>query len=230
MISVKGLKARPDLAQAGPVTPLVFLGLLAQSACLAQDGAVSAAPEERLCIPPAANWRAVATEADRERLREWRDAWMEALAGARAAGHGAELGREGVLLEPDAALENPAPPPGDYACRVLKLGAARPANLAFVAYPAFRCRIAVVGETTNFAKLTGSQRPIGRLYSDNELRLVFLGTMQLGDESRAYRYGVDPDRDMAGFVERVGEERWRLVLPRPAYESLLDVIELVPAH
>ncbi|WP_152998778.1 DUF4893 domain-containing protein, partial [Sphingopyxis sp. H115] len=30
-------------------------------------------------------------------------------------------------------------------------------------------------------------------------------------------------------VERIGDNRWRLVLPAPAYESLLDVIELVPA-
>ena len=34
---------------------------------------------------------------------------------------------------------------------------------------------------------------------------------------------------MAGLVERIGDNRWRLVLPAPAYESMLDVIELVPA-
>ena len=210
--------------------PLLFLAFLAQPACVAQADSPLAAPGQRQCIPPAANWRAVATEADRDRLRDWRDAWVEALAGARAAGHQAELAREGVLLDPDMALENPAPPPGDYNCRVLKLGARQPSNLAFVAYPAFRCRIAAAGEGMTFAKLSGSQRPIGRLYSDNELRLIFLGTMQLGDERRSYRYGIDRDRDMAGIVERIGDDRWRLVLPRPAYESLLDVIELTPAR
>ena len=50
----------------------------------------------------------------------------------------------------------------------------------------------------------------------------------LGDESRADAYGVDPMRDVAGYVERIGANRWRLVLPDPAFESLLDVIELVP--
>ena len=35
---------------------------------------------------------------------------------------------------------------------------------------------------------------------------------------------------MAGVVERVGDHRWRLVCPRPIIESLLDVIELVPAN
>ena len=36
-------------------------------------------------------------------------------------------------------------------------------------------------------------------------------------------------RDMAGYVERVGEKRWRLVLPWPKFELILDVIELVPS-
>ena len=51
----------------------------------------------------------------------------------------------------------------------------------------------------------------------------------LGDESRATQYGVDRDRDIAGFVERIGPKRWRLVMPRPHFESVTDVMELVPA-
>ena len=46
---------------------------------------------------------------------------------------------------------------------------------------------------------------------------------------RDRNYGSDRMRDMAGLVERIGDNRWRLVLPAPAYESLVDVIELVPA-
>ncbi len=38
------------------------------------------------------------------------------------------------------------------------------------------------------------------------------------------------DRDMAGVLERIGERRWRLVLPYPRFESLLDVVELVPTE
>ena len=56
------------------------------------------------------------------------------------------------------------------------------------------------------------------------------GTLVLGDESMAVSYGSDRMRDMAGLVELIGDNRWRLVLPSPAYESLLDVIELVPAN
>jgi hypothetical protein len=34
---------------------------------------------------------------------------------------------------------------------------------------------------------------------------------------------------MAGVVERIGERRWRLVLPYPAFESTIDIVELIPA-
>jgi len=50
----------------------------------------------------------------------------------------------------------------------------------------------------------------------------------LGDESRALRYGRDRERNLIGLVERIGPQRWRIAFPRPAFESLLDVIELVP--
>ena len=40
--------------------------------------------------------------------------------------------------------------------------------------------------------------------------MVFLGTMMLGDETRALDYGRDPVRDVAGLLERVGPRRWRL--------------------
>jgi hypothetical protein len=34
---------------------------------------------------------------------------------------------------------------------------------------------------------------------------------------------------MVGMMERIGPARWRLVLPRPAYQSILDLLELRPA-
>ena len=58
---------------------------------------------------------------------------------------------------------------------------------------------------------------------------IFLGTLALGDEARPMPYGRDLRRDMAGFVERIGEARWRLVLPFPGFQSTLDVMEIVPA-
>ena len=175
-----------------------------------------------------AGWRNVATETDRERLRGWRTTWLRALDRARAAGHGAAIDREGVLLEPDAALTEPLPPPGDYDCRTIKLGSQGSGGLEYVAYPAFRCRIGVDDGVVTFNKLSGSQRPIGVILPDSDRRSIFLGTLQLGDETGALQYGRDRERDMAALVERVGERRWRLAFPSPYFESLLDVIELTP--
>ena len=174
------------------------------------------------------DWRQIATEEDRKRLREWRTAWTAALAKARAGGHGAAIAREGALLDPDSATEWRQPPEGDYHCRVIKMGAKGPGNLDYVAYPPFTCRIRPEIRLLSFAKLTGSQRPIGHLLPHSPQRMVFLGTLQLGDEVRTLEYGHDRDRDVAGFLERVGERRWRLILPYPAFESTTDIIELIP--
>ena len=210
------------------LSPLMAVALATCAA--AQDlPAVERQPDVAACDQVAASWRRVATEDDRRRLRRWRDAWTEALAQARAAGHGDEIAREGALLEPDAALPEPLPPPGDYDCRTIKIGTPSTTLLPFVAYPAFRCRITQEGDRLTFAKLTGSQRPIGRLFGDFDRRMIFLGTLQLGDERRAHQYGVDEERDMVGALERVGEQRWRLVFPFPHFESLVDVLELTPA-
>lgn len=178
--------------------------------------------------PPGMSWRAIATEDDRRRLRGWRNAWVTGLAAARAQGHQAEIAEEGALLDPDVGLTEPMPPAGDYRCRTIKLGSRSRDGLAYVAHPPYTCRIAADAIGLGFTKVDGSQRPIGRFYRDNDLRLVFLGTMQLGDEVRAYQYGIDGDRDMIGMVERIGPNRWRLALPRPHFESLFDVIELTP--
>jgi hypothetical protein len=177
------------------------------------------------------DWRTIATEDDRGRLRNWRTAWVSGLQKAQAKGHGQALAREGALLEPDAAVEWRDPPPGDYRCRVLKVGAKSAGMLDYVAYPPFMCRIRQEGRLMSFAKMTGSQRPIGHfLPNAGQQRMIFLGTLQLSDEPRALQYGRDRERDMAGVVERIGENRWRLVLPYPHFESVIDILELVPAR
>ena len=176
-----------------------------------------------------ADWRAAATGHDRDRLRDWRASVVKALAQARAGGHIGEVAAEGVLLEPDAALGGPIPD-GTYRCRVIKLGAKTPGMLDYIAYPAFSCRVQQENKLQGFAKLTGSQRPVGLIFPNDALRQVFLGTLVLGDEDRAMQYGNDPDRDVAAFVERIGPARWRMVMPAPAFESTLDVIELTPAN
>ena len=174
-------------------------------------------------------WRVAATGADRQRLRDWRSTFVEALGKARAAGHGAAIAAEGALLDPDSGTVGVPIPNGDYRCRVIKLGAKQPGLLDYIAYPAFNCRIRQEKALQGFAKMSGSQRPVGVIFPGDSMRQVFLGTLVLGDELRAMQYGRDPDRDLAAFVEKIGPARWRMVLPRPAFESTLDVIELIPA-
>ena len=210
---------------------MVFSLLLAAQACATQDAAAPPLARDSVadCVPRGRTWRSIASEADRRRLRDWRDSWIEALAQSRGEGHGEAITAAGSLLDPDAALDGSAIAPGDYRCRTIKLGSRQPGVVPAFADEGFaNCRIGAIDSRMTFARLGGTQRPIGRIYPDNELRSIFLGTLQLTDESRAYQYGVDPDRDMIGLIQRIGERRWRLVLPRPAHESLLDVIEIVP--
>lgn len=172
------------------------------------------------------DWRRLITDHDRTRLHNWRTEWTAALSHARNGGAGAKITAEGALLNPDAAIDGAPPPDGLYRCRVVKVGAQGAGGLEFVDYPGFQCRLA----NGRFAKLDGSQRPRGHLYPYDGGRLLFLGAMGLGDEMRTLPYGRDPDRDMVGIIERIGPHRWRLALPSPRWESMLDVIDLVPAE
>jgi hypothetical protein len=162
---------------------------------------------------------------DRDRLRNWRTTWMRALVQARDGGFGAPVAAEGPLLAPDAAIGATIPPDGVYRCRTIKLGSQAKGGLAFVTYPWVDCRI----DGTHFAKLAGTQRPAGKLRRDDTGRLLFVGAMALADEAGALPYGRDHERDMIGIVEQIGPRRWRLVIPEPRWESLLDVMDLVPA-
>jgi hypothetical protein len=174
------------------------------------------------------NWREIASSTDRERLRDWRSIFVKAVAAARRS-HAAEVDREGVLLQPDAALGGGPIPNGMYSCRVIKVGAKSEGLLDYVSYPAFSCRITPENGLQKFRKLSGSQRQVGIIFPGDPLRQVFLGTIALGDELGALQYGLDETRNVVGFVERIGPSRWRLIMPRPHFESQLDVMELVPS-
>ncbi len=173
-------------------------------------------------------WRDVITDPDHGRLRGWRRALVDSLATARSSGNGAQIDAEGQLLDPDISLDGATPPVGFYRCRVIKLGGKGDNHHSFIAYPAHRCQVRPSGSSYKLVDLDGLQRPSGRLYPDGPSRSVFLGTMILGDEMKPIGYGRDPDRDMVGAVQRVGDKRWRMLMPYPAWESTMDVMELVP--
>jgi hypothetical protein len=202
---------------------LAALALTALSAC------GEFRPARGVVAQPTRDWRGVVTQSDRERLRDWRTAFLDGLQAARTGGHSADVAKEGVLLDPDAALVGGPIPNGMYRCRVIKLGAQPSGLLPYVSYPYFTCRIRQKGAFQAFHKLDGSQRQAGLIFPGDQLRQVFLGTLVLSDESRPLQYGDDTERDVAGFVERIAPGRWRLIMPRPHFESVMDVMELVPS-
>lgn len=201
---------------------LALTATLALSAC----GAMNL--EARPAKTRLNDWHQIATPADRDRLARWRAAWMTGLDKAAGAGNGAQIAAQGPLLKPDLALDDPLLPPGDYNCRVIKMGAQAKGMLDYVAYPFFTCRVTVEEGRLHFAKIDGSQRPVGDIFPDEGSRMIFLGAMMLGDESRPLPYGRAAERDMAGIVERVAPRRWRIAFPYPHWESTIDIFELVP--
>ena len=173
-------------------------------------------------------WKAVALPADEDRLDRLGLAWAEAVAEATKT-NPADLRREGVLMRPRSGLERPEPTPGSYNCRLIQLGRKAARGRAFESFKPFFCYIEVDGGQLTFTKQTGSQRPSGRLWADDDpRRMIFLGSMAHGAQDAALAYGDDPKRDMAGTFERIGPFRWRLVIPWPQDKSKLDIYELTP--
>ena len=172
--------------------------------------------------------RRVATAADQDRLARLGLAWQEALADAEKT-NAADIRREGKLLLPRSALPRPDPTPGSYNCRLIKLGKATPKSKPYESFKPFFCYVEVEDDLLTIVKQTGSQRPAGRLWEDDDpTRLIFLGSLALGNEDQPLAYGDDPKRNMAGVLERIAPFRWRLVIPWPQSTSKLDVFELTP--
>jgi hypothetical protein len=173
-------------------------------------------------------WKQVATAADEDRLSRIGLAWQEALADARKTNE-ADVRREGALLRPRSALPRPAPTPGSYNCRAIKLGKATAKSKPYESFKPFFCYVEVEGDLLTIVKQTGNTRPAGRLWDDDDnSRLIFLGSLALGDQQAPVAYGDDPRRDMAGVLERIAPFKWRLVIPWPQSTSKLDVFELTP--
>jgi hypothetical protein len=175
-------------------------------------------------------WQGIATDADKSRISRLGLAWQEGIDEARRSS-AKEVEAEGPLLRPRAALPRPAPTPGSYYCRLVKLGRTTEKGAAFEKFKPFFCYVEVEDALLTIVKQTGSQRPAGRLWEDDKPdRLIFLGSLALGNEEQPLAYAEDPKRDLAGVLERIGPFRWRLVIPWPQNSSKLDVFELKPVE
>lgn len=176
------------------------------------------------------DWRGVITASDRDRYQRLDAAWTQALREASTLRGSGDLASLGDLIAPNAARDAVTPPVGAYRCRTVKLGSQSGRNgLGYVVYGWFACRIEDTPNGLKLVKLTGSQRPSGLLFPEDDSRMVLLGSMALASEPPANSYGQRPNRDLVAVLERIGEARWRLVIPWPVNESRLDLIELVPA-
>jgi len=173
-------------------------------------------------------WKSVATPVDQDRIARLGLAWQEALDEAKRA-NPADVAKEGKLLLPRSGLSRPDPTPGSYNCRMITLGKATPKGKAFESFKPFFCYVQVEGDQLTIVKQTGTQRPSGRLWEDDDPnRMIFLGSLALASEDQPLAYGDDPKRNMAGVLERIAPFRWRLVIPWPQGDSKLNVFELTP--
>ncbi|NBB64744.1 DUF4893 domain-containing protein [Pseudomonas sp. ODNR1LW] len=175
------------------------------------------------------DWRQVATPGDASLLGRLDQAWRMARAEAEAAGFAPQVEALGPLVDPNAGQDGRIQPaPGDYRCRTIKLGRRDPGGgLAYVDYPWFACSVEMTpGGDLILTKTAGSQRTRGLLYPDTDRRLVYLGAQAWGDETDFPAYGRRPQRDQLGVFERIGAQRWRLVIPWPKQEAKLEILEL----
>lgn len=199
----------------------MILALTLACAALQEPAQVTAArpAAEPACPDPTharnEDWQRIASDPDRARLRSWRDSWTAAAATMPAGNT--------PLFSPDRALTEALPPLGSYRCRLYHFGEGPRTTPIWAG-----CRVEEDKGRSRFVVEDGIQRAAGLFYRDTEARGVFLGTVTIGDEARPLRYGRDRLRDLAGFVERVDERRWRIVLPQPSFGGILDLIEMVP--
>ncbi len=197
--------------------------MIGLSACSGVAPGVATASDLR-----ARNWQEQISEPDRKRLAGLWSAWTRGLNQAVAAGNGAALVAAGPMAVADAAKAGALPGPGDYQCRMLKLGVRSDAPAgapAMAMAPPVPCRISTAAGLLWFEQLAGGQRIGGTLYPDDD-RLVFLGSKALGGEMRVMAYGADAARDQIGVLRALGPGVWRLELPWPNWQSNLDVIEI----
>lgn len=194
-----------------------------------------AAPEQAPDAPAGAeqggtaDWRQVASAADASNLGRLDQAWRLGRAEAEDKGFAAEVEALGPLVDPNAGQAGRLQPaPGAYRCRTINLGSNGAGGVGYLEYPWFRCTIELTpGGDLILTKTTGSQRTRGLLYPDTDRRLVFIGAQAWGIEETTFpRYGEQSVRDQVGVFERIGSNRWRLVIPWPKVDSKLEILEL----
>jgi hypothetical protein len=202
------------------------LALLAgTAACQTSPSGKPAAAAPTVVVEEPEAWRAIASPRDSAALDGLADRWRQALAAGRAANLSRRIAAEGELLIPEARLPRAAPAPGSYRCRFV-----RPGGRRWVSSAQGFCYVGVEeGQLTLATELRGL-RFGGYLWElKGGERLVFLGGAVPAGTRTPLAYGENPSRDTAGLVERIGEFRYRLILPEPTPGAGLTLVELIAA-
>ncbi len=204
---------------------VVAVGCTTSNISARRAGATVTAEPQRV----SETWARVATAPDQSRINRLGLAWHQSLDEARPR-HRRDIAAEAELLVPRAGLPQPAPTPGSYNCRMIRIGKATRTSPVYEKFKPFFCYVQIDdGGRLAITKQTGSQRPAGRLWPDDDpTRMIFLGSLALGDEQDPLAYGDDPKRNTAGVFERIGPFRWRLVIPWPQNGAKIEVFELTP--
>ncbi len=161
------------------------------------------------------------TDADTARLEAYDETLAQALQAARANGAAADIAAVEAVVNADALSFEGLDLTGRWQCRTMKLGGAA----GLVVYGWFACEVTEDGSGWRLTKLTGSQRTVGRFFTESDTRLTYLGSFHVAGEALR-PYGSGPESDQAGYVTRTGERSWWIGLPKPYYESEFDVLEL----
>ncbi|WP_213979164.1 DUF4893 domain-containing protein [Sphingomonas sp. dw_22] len=196
----------PALAACAGKTPHADLGM-------------NAAPSTHVVEPA---WRKAIAPQDSDRLAILPAEWAKLHGKLRPATRTAQ----GPLLDPTAGLANAELPPGSYRCRTLHLRAAARGPASVRATPQGFCYVSGEADSLAFSKQTGTDIAAGYFYPDGK-RYIFLGARQRRAGENSYPYGADPDRDVVGVAERVGNFRWRLAVTGQRAGDV-DVYELTP--
>jgi hypothetical protein len=174
-------------------------------------------------------WRNVASTADAQLLDSLPAVWAQALASARQRYRRA-VAAESTLLSPETRLARAAPTPGTYRCRAIKLGARGSRAAPWSVSKSGFCYVGVEDNQLSFASEIAGTRIAGYLWDVKaQDRLVFLGATVPARVKTAPAYGTNAALDRAGLLERTGEYRYRLALPRRTGENHLVVLELIAA-
>ncbi len=206
---------------------IAVLCLVASAGLVGGCATTRARPAVKLDHPDVAEartgWTTVATTADR--------ALIEALPARMAAAHalakkrgGARMTADGALVDPAAALDLAALPPGPYTCRLVRVDL----RGAMTSFTPDTCYVDGTADAVSLTKQNGTSLPGGWLHPDGTKRLIFLGTQRRRAPDVAPPYGQNAAIDVSAVIERIGPFRWRMAMAGKPGNGLLDVYELVP--